>query len=705
VSSPVEVSVVVPTYRGAGHIGTCLRSLAEQTMDPDRFEVVVVLNGPRDGTPDVIAAIRAEYPALRLRAIRMTQTGAGRARNVGMWAARGAYVAFVDDDDSVSAEYLEVLRAHTGPRTVGLAQMADVPEGGGPPDFLSSGSTRWQLRHREPTVPASALPGALGYTAAKMLPTELARRVGFDEHLRSGEDVAFWAQVVAALPFTFGLCPVEHHAVYYRTLRADSISRQQLSYDFNVVQRLDVLQLLDHVLLTTGSREVSKVVRALQSGQVGFINRFLREQPEHHVNVVHEVRRRGLRTLPFEQVNKGVARDLAILYIALPYADTSALVAARRIRRAEVLRDVLSSDMSSTFGKDESAQAIWHEFVDDHAETATRPCSAWWPGILDYCRKGMRQIEEWEAEKGRYRSVYSRVMWPSAHVLAAWYKIRNPETHWVAEFSDPLLHGIHGQVREGSGQMPEEFRDELSEAIAARGFTPPETDNVYVWIEVLAYALADTIMFTNQHQRSYMLDYLDDPALVRRVHAHSVVEPHPTLPQEFYEVVTSSYALDPRLVNIAYFGVFYATRGLTEVVEALRTLAPEARAQIRLHVFTARPSDLEAEMREAGLSDVIVANPYVSYLEFLNLTTHFDALLVNDAHTKDSHSVNPYMPSKWSDYAGSGRPIWGVIEPGSELSTRPLAHLSELGDAAGARAVLEAVVAAKEQADEPLQVS
>ena len=132
-----------------------------------------------------------------------------------------------------------------------------------------------------------------------------------------------------------------------------------------------------------------------------------------------------------------------------------------------------------------------------------------------------------------------------------------------------------------------------------------------------------------------MLGYCEDPALVERALERSVVTAHPTLPAEFYHYVTSTYEVDPTKVNIAYFGVFYATRGLTEVVEAFGSLAPEIRARLRFHVFTAKPDEIADDMRKAGLDDVVVANPYVSYLEFLNLTTHFDALLVNDAKTQE----------------------------------------------------------------------
>ena len=68
--------------------------------------------------------------------------------------------------------------------------------------------------------------------------------------------------------------------------------------------------------------------------------------------------------------------------------------------------------------------------------------------------------------------------------------------------------------------------------------------------------------------------------------------------------------------------------------------------------------------------------PYVRYLEFLNLTTKFDCLIVNDAATGASHARNPYLPSKWADYRGAGTPVWGTCRgwKSTQLPTTGFRH-------------------------------
>lgn len=62
-----------------------------------------------------------------------------------------------------------------------------------------------------------------------------------------------------------------------------------------------------------------------------------------------------------------------------------------------------------------------------------------------------------------------------------------------------------------------------------------------------------------------------------------------------------------------------------------------------------------------------------------------DVLLVNDAVTPPGGTVNPFLPSKWSDYRGSSTPVWAIVEEGSSLSRMegirfrsPVEHLSAL---------------------------
>lgn len=87
-----KISVVIPTYNRADVLAEALASVWEQSRRPD--EVIVI----DDASSDDIAAVVALFPSTRL--IRLDKNaGAGNARNVGVAASSGDFVAFLDSDD------------------------------------------------------------------------------------------------------------------------------------------------------------------------------------------------------------------------------------------------------------------------------------------------------------------------------------------------------------------------------------------------------------------------------------------------------------------------------------------------------------------------------------------------------------------------------------------------------------------------------
>jgi len=97
-----SVSVVIPAYNVAHYIGETLCSVFQQTFTD--YEVIVV----NDGSPDTVALEKAIEPYLnQVRYIKQRNLGAGAARNEGLRAAQGEFIAFLDADDLWMPTYLE----------------------------------------------------------------------------------------------------------------------------------------------------------------------------------------------------------------------------------------------------------------------------------------------------------------------------------------------------------------------------------------------------------------------------------------------------------------------------------------------------------------------------------------------------------------------------------------------------------------------
>jgi GT2 family glycosyltransferase len=102
---PVALSVVVVTFNGRRWLGPCLESLSFD-RDP-AVEIIVVDNASDDGSVDYV---RAAFPGVRTIALDSNR-GFAAATNVGCRAARGRYLALLNNDTEVSPGYLAALRS------------------------------------------------------------------------------------------------------------------------------------------------------------------------------------------------------------------------------------------------------------------------------------------------------------------------------------------------------------------------------------------------------------------------------------------------------------------------------------------------------------------------------------------------------------------------------------------------------------------
>lgn len=98
------ISVVIPAYNAAAHLPAALASVRAQTFR--RHEIIVVDDGSTDATPAIVAKAQSRDPRVRL--IQQRNRGVGAARNTGIRAARGEFIAPLDADDLWAPRKLEL---------------------------------------------------------------------------------------------------------------------------------------------------------------------------------------------------------------------------------------------------------------------------------------------------------------------------------------------------------------------------------------------------------------------------------------------------------------------------------------------------------------------------------------------------------------------------------------------------------------------
>jgi len=197
------ISVVIPVFNGAPYLGEAVESVLAQTHPP--FEVIVV----DDGSTDETLAVAARYSA-PVRVLTQPHAGAAAARNLGVDAALGDLLAFLDADDRWAPLKLE--------RQAEMLRRTPHLDG-------ALGYVRQLRAGPEWSATVSAVHNGLeaatpGYVAGAMLVRRTAfLRVGlFRTHWRTGEFIDWFARADEAA-LQFGLVP---EVVLWRRIHASN---------------------------------------------------------------------------------------------------------------------------------------------------------------------------------------------------------------------------------------------------------------------------------------------------------------------------------------------------------------------------------------------------------------------------------------------------------------------------------------------------
>ena len=196
------ISIVIPLYNKAQSIPKTLDSVLAQTYKD--FEIVVVDDGSIDDSARVVEELMKNSPSLqggdRGRLIRKPNGGVSSARNAGILAAKGEYIAFLDGDDLWGRDYLKV----------SAKLIADFPNAGiyGSAsglvinDVLTDETTLY-VGHRG-WIENPWVVGPPFSTSATIVDKKVFDIVGtFDERMTHGEDLDMWWRIVLKYPCVY----------------------------------------------------------------------------------------------------------------------------------------------------------------------------------------------------------------------------------------------------------------------------------------------------------------------------------------------------------------------------------------------------------------------------------------------------------------------------------------------------------------------
>ncbi|MBM6993654.1 MAG: glycosyltransferase family 2 protein [Prevotella sp.] len=225
-----KITIIIPTYKPDSKLKQCIDSIAMQTMDHSMLEVIIVLNGCDEPYRSLINDYVQPYSDFNVIILQSNIAGVSNARNIGLEKAQGDYICFIDDDDWISENYLNLLFEISSEDTIAEANFLQI-----------NNTTREQVSHFLTTAYADnihkvnpslwSLRSLLSSACGKLIPRHVIGDVRFDTSFRLGEDSLFMFALSNRIRAISLSSP---DAVYYIRQHEKSASRSSIRYSEKV---------------------------------------------------------------------------------------------------------------------------------------------------------------------------------------------------------------------------------------------------------------------------------------------------------------------------------------------------------------------------------------------------------------------------------------------------------------------------------------
>ncbi len=190
-------TIIVPTFNRADEINELCVSLNNQTLEKDKFDVIIVDDGSTDNTEEIVSNF-INKTKLRINFIKQDHKGPGEARNLGMKNTKGEYVIFIDSDCIADKDWLNAYD-----RAIDKIKPAGF---GGPDKVLSSFSAVQKAIDYSMTsfITTGGIRGHSKKKLSKYYPRsfnmgvrkDIIEKIGGMGKLRHGQDIEFSHRII-----------------------------------------------------------------------------------------------------------------------------------------------------------------------------------------------------------------------------------------------------------------------------------------------------------------------------------------------------------------------------------------------------------------------------------------------------------------------------------------------------------------------------
>lgn len=221
----MKISVVIPTYNPGNYLFECLDSVFKQTIFD--FEILLILNGNQFPYENHILDFLSQCKdSQRIRYFYTDVSGVSNARNIGIDNAKGEYICFIDDDDIVSPQYLELLLEKANEETLVVSNVYSFTN-----NIENKNKNFFICKHlgNKETISNRSLfenRSYLAFPVAKIIHKNIIGKRRFDVRFRNGEDALFITSISDKIK---RIVYAGDSSIYYVRERFGSASRKLIS--------------------------------------------------------------------------------------------------------------------------------------------------------------------------------------------------------------------------------------------------------------------------------------------------------------------------------------------------------------------------------------------------------------------------------------------------------------------------------------------
>ena len=230
----MKISVIIPTYKPQDYLWECLGSLVAQTFSKEDFEVILVLNGCTEPYKSAIEKYIAEkMQGMHVNFIHSQVGGVSNARNIALDQAKGEFVAFIDDDDFVSPQFLSCLFDKADEDTISFCYPYAFNDGELENQLPYALTDVYEEMHKMKAINIfSRARKFFSGPCMKLIPLSIIQERRFDVRFKNGEDSLFMFLIsdnFKNLAFT------NKKAIYYRRIRLGSATTSNVGIKNNIL--------------------------------------------------------------------------------------------------------------------------------------------------------------------------------------------------------------------------------------------------------------------------------------------------------------------------------------------------------------------------------------------------------------------------------------------------------------------------------------